>query len=330
MTAITVSRLCSLIFSATLLIAPAHAGESTSPDSDQSNTENAPTNAGGFLRSPGMVSLYSFIIPGAGQLVNGDVAEGIGQYAAASLLAQQATKYSEKADFLGSQALTYTDRQGVRYDYTNENTFLYNSASRFSLNLMFYSSYAAMRDRYRQLGIRTLNHAVSAPQNDFNELALAPFEWSELSKNEVWIPIAIASLGLVQGSEYKIRAPNISQNFYAATAITSSAYTTAIGEEVFFRGVANTQLSAAWGENWGLAGSSIVFGLAHNGAGGSANALQAAAFGAYLGWVHQQNHYDLKATTALHFWWNTLALLSAIKDSSFGQQQVSVKWGFSF
>jgi hypothetical protein len=65
--------------------------------------------------------------------------------------------------------------------------------------------------------------------------------------------------------------------------------------------------------------SSAAFGLAHNGQGNSANALQAGLAGAYLGWVHQRNQFEIGEGVAIHYWWNVIAGIAAIRNGGSAQ-----------
>jgi membrane protease YdiL (CAAX protease family) len=104
-----------------------------------------------------------------------------------------------------------------------------------------------------------------------------------------------------------------------------------IGEEAFFRGFVNNALSDSWGRWWGLAGSSAIFGLAHEGIGGQATILQAAGFGAYLGWIQQRNDYDIGEGVAIHFWWDFLVSLGMLQQRKQKNQEVQllhINWRF--
>jgi len=81
----------------------------------------------------------------------------------------------------------------------------------------------------------------------------------------------------------------------------------------------NNELSNRWGDGWGLAGSSALFGLAHNGQGDTANILQATIAGAYLGWVHQRDGFQLGEDVALHFWFDLIAGFAAIRHGGSAQ-----------
>ena len=96
----------------------------------------------------------------------------------------------------------------------------------------------------------------------------------------------------------------------------------------FFRGFLNNELSNQWGNGWGLAGSSAIFGLAHTGQGQAANAIQAGLAGAHLGWVHQRNGFQIGEGVAIHYWWNVLAGLAAIRNGG-SAQLVSLKIPFN-
>jgi membrane protease YdiL (CAAX protease family) len=74
-----------------------------------------------------------------------------------------------------------------------------------------------------------------------------------------------------------------------------------VGEEAFFRGFVNNDLSNRYGDNAGLATSSVIFGLAHSGQGQTAKALQATAVGFYFSWRHQKNGFAAGAPSSYIF-----------------------------
>ena len=88
----------------------------------------------------------------------------------------------------------------------------------------------------------------------------------------------------------------------------------AVGEEAFFRGFLNNQLSHQLGRWWGLGLSSGIFALGHSGTGNQASALQAGIFGLYTGWLQQHNNYAIGEGVAIHFWGNFLASAVAIAN----------------
>jgi membrane protease YdiL (CAAX protease family) len=100
-----------------------------------------------------------------------------------------------------------------------------------------------------------------------------------------------------------------------------------VGEEAFFRGFLNNEFSERYGDRWGLAVSSLIFGLGHTGQGQTANVLQATAAGLYLGWLHQRNGFETGEGVALHYWINVLAGLSAIRN---GERMQVLELNISF
>ena len=75
----------------------------------------------------------------------------------------------------------------------------------------------------------------------------------------------------------------------------------AVGEEMFYRGVIQTELSELINPDFGWIASSLLFGLAHVPGRGWRNFLPALAGGFYLGWQYKKYDHDLGRVIALHF-----------------------------
>ncbi len=100
-----------------------------------------------------------------------------------------------------------------------------------------------------------------------------------------------------------------------------------IGEEMLFRGVVQRSfynwLSPRYSERtarWSsILLASVLFGLAHNGQGGTATPGVAFGAGIYLGWIYNPapGVFDLQQAIALHAWWDTLIAQYLLAKSDF-------------
>lgn len=257
---------------------------------------------------PGVGSL---LVPGLGQAANGDYAAGalhLGVFAAA---AYGAAHYSAQDDFL--EADERYDEDDYR-EYVNATTLRYDYAARLATDTALYSSFAAYRDaRRRNEG----GYWTPVPQESLTDIAVAPFAPEYLLRPTTWVPLAIEAVLLATADDAEswgiYRADDVSREELHAFNLISNEMT-AVGEEAFFRGFLNNEFSNNLGAGWGLALSSVVFGLAHTGQGQTATPLAATFAGAYLGWLQQRNGYDLRQGAALHFWFNVLAGIAAIEN----------------
>jgi CAAX protease family protein len=257
--------------------------------------------------SPTLAAVASAIVPGLGQASSGnyeDAAAHFGMFAA-SLAA--ALYYQHKPDFL-SDEIRYDDA-GNR-EFINQTTLRRDFALRLATDTALYSSFGAYRDA-RARDDRA--YRTPAPGESLSELALAPFSWEFLSRPTTFIPLALQAWAAARSKYGIYRAEDVSARDLHVYNATANEFT-AIGEEGFFRGFINNEFSDRWGNGWGLAGSSLLFGVAHTGQGQTANAVEASIAGAYLGWMHQRNGFQIGEGVALHYWFNVIAGIAAIRN----------------
>jgi len=259
--------------------------------------------------SPAVAAIASAIVPGLGQASNGNYGDAAAHFGVFALSLSAAAYYQHKPDFLSDD---------VRYDnandreVVNQTTLRRDFALRLATDTALYSSFGAYRDA-RQRDDRS--YRTPAPRESLSELALAPFSWQFLSRPTTFIPLALQAWA-VSRSKYGYgiyRAPDVSTRDLHMYNATANEFT-AVGEEGFFRGFVNNEFSDRFGDGWGLAGSSLLFGIAHTGQGQTANAIEASIAGAYLGWVHQRNGFQIGEGVALHYWINVLAGIAAIRN----------------
>ena len=259
---------------------------------------------------PTLAAAASAILPGLGQATQGDyttAAEHFGIFAASLATAAY---YGRKSDLLSDD-----DRFQHEREIVNQTTLRRDFATRLATDTALYSSFAAYRDgRSRD----TRSYRTPAPTETLGELVLAPFKWEYLSHPTTFIPLGLQLVAAASDRYGVYRAPDVSRNALYAYEFTANEFT-AVGEEGFFRGFLNNELSDRWGNGWGLAGSSAIFGLAHTGAGQTANAVQAGLAGAYLGWVQQRNQFQIGEGVAIHYWVNVISGVAAIRHGGSAQ-----------
>jgi CAAX protease family protein len=272
--------------------------------------------------NPPLAGLESLLIPGAGQLSNGDYGEAAAHFGVFAVSVAAAIHYRRQVDFLTDDE-RYDDANNR--EFINRTTLKYDYAVRLASDTALYSSYAAYRDAR---AADNSGYRRPAPSESLTDLAAAPFSLRYLTRPTTFIPLAIQAIAAFgKGNHYRIdRANDVSTNDLYAFQFTANEMT-AVGEEALFRGMLDTDFSDRYGDRAGLIVSSVIFGLSHNGSGQTANALQATAAGLYLGWLHQRNGFEAAEGAALHYWINVIAGVAAVRNG--GSAQL-VSFSFSF
>jgi hypothetical protein len=272
-----------------------------------------PHGARAQTAAPEWAAFGSLLLPGVGQALNGDYAEGAAQAGLYLVLVNQYRQHIDRPDYIPFDLREDESNDTIRI---NRTTVIADQYATASLDLAFYSSFAAYRDA-RARPEHANGYRTPAPRESLAELALAPFSTEYLTRPStlapLLIPLALALAPAQSGRLVYSREDGIAREELAARFFVQHG-AVAVGEEAFYRGVLNNGLSNALGENWGLATSSVLFGLSHEGGAGQANALGAALFGAYLGWVQQRNGYAIGEGVAIHFWWNFLTSIAFLKS----------------
>jgi membrane protease YdiL (CAAX protease family) len=196
------------------------------------------------------------------------------------------------------------------YSRESRSTIYADSLSNPMLSSIFYSIYSSYRDagglgEYKKL-------------ETFADLAYAPFNYQVLKKPLVFVPIlgiaflsAVASYGATGEPTLVPKSVKQDGSLYYASFMTGIS--PAIGEEAYFRGVLNYNLSMRFGPHIGVGTSGIIFMLAHE---GNSDARQGRPIrllaGLYLGFLHVASGYDIRPSVAVHFWFNFLVSLGQI------------------
>ena len=256
---------------------------------------------------PAIAALTSALIPGLGQALYKDYETAALHFGVFAVSLGTAYHYENKPDFL-SDDVRYNDPDR---ETINQTTLRRDFALRLASDTALYSSFGAYRDARER---NNAGYRTPAPKESLSDLALSPFRWEYLSRPTTFIPIGLQAIAAFSSKNaYGIyRAPDVSKRDLQIYNLTANEFT-AVGEEGFFRGFLNNELSNRWGNGWGLTASSLLFGVAHTGQGDTANAFQASLAGAYLGWVHQRNAFQVGEGVAIHYWINVLAGIAAIR-----------------
>lgn len=177
-----------------------------------------------------------------------------------------------------------------------------------------------------------------APTDSLGDLLAAPFNLEVMKQPKVWggilgafaigIGVTLALDGVPDASptdDANLFGKNVSPvlGYPGAMAAFGGLFShVAPAEELFFRGVVQSELARSHGEGWGWLGGSLIFGAIH-----APNALALpeedqrdyvtyavpviTVVGSYLGYLYKSSEYSLAAPTAMHFWYNTLLSATA-------------------
>ena len=248
--------------------------------------------------------LGSLVIPGVGQAAQGryQTALGHGGLWLGTGLASGALAGRE--DYLEAGTRADEDRRVLFY---NRTTYYSELLGTVATDTALFSAYDAFYGGQAQ---------------GAGKLVAAPFRPRYLKRMTTWIPVAVRGALVLTDTEldWRITTDDSISKWEIGAANGVKYESVAVGEEALFRGVANRQLTEWWGTVPGVAASSVLFGLAHSGRGGTAGKAAAGGFGAYLGWLHVRNDYDLGEGVAVHFWWNFLTAVDYLTEAKDPEQ----------
>ncbi|MDH4121645.1 MAG: CPBP family glutamic-type intramembrane protease [Deltaproteobacteria bacterium] len=270
----------------------------------------------------------SFILPGAGQVIinqepwNGALQLGLygaGWHVLGGAMSQPEYRLPENR----VNTLNYTL-------VLNRTEMIADISSTFITTMEFYSAYDAYRTA--RLRVRNEGYNTPAPRESLQDLVRAPFRWEYLSRPTTFL-MFIGPLYVLANppapNRYLTRLDPPLTRDEARAGYFGEMMMVSVGEEAFFRGVLNNGFSDSMGENMGLVMSSAVFGAVHAGNPQQATAGQAFLFGLYLGWLQQNNNYDIGEGVAIHFWWNVLVSWASLRDRPTQHVQI-FSWGSTF
>ncbi|MCP4298500.1 MAG: CPBP family intramembrane metalloprotease [Proteobacteria bacterium] len=161
----------------------------------------------------------------------------------------------------------------------------------------------------------------------------APFQFSHFYKKwQFWVPTLLALQANFSLSE------DSRINYYLGKGLTENQLRrdsfpkygmVGVGEEMFFRGAAQTFFYQTWQETFGVSPSmahhlgvftaAAFFGAAHDGTGFSADFGSAFIFGIYEGYVYQPsiNEFDLTTAIAIHAWYDIILTYAIYNNATF-------------
>ncbi len=184
--------------------------------------------------------------------------------------------------------------------------------SQSAQHVLFYSVYSSYRDA----------GAIKPPtqnQETYFDLAFAPFQPKYLFNPYFLIPIGTLlvftgyeTMHPPKNPDWTLVYPGMKRSGYMGFYVTTISFNAGVSEEAFFRGFLNHFLIKNYGLEWGIIGSSVLFGLAHLG-NGIGNVLSATLAGVYLGYLHYKENWDVRQGIAIHFWWDVIILASGIR-----------------
>jgi membrane protease YdiL (CAAX protease family) len=270
---------------------------------------------------------------------------GTGAFFLASTVALQLGNRYCVQQLNNSAAITFnrTNNNAIYYSgrFGTEEQYQWRTYADASRQVLYYwrllDAYAA----YQHLHRRTqANNRVPLQYQSIASLTLAPFKPKYLKRAAVWAPILIAAAGtyfatsadrdLGSVSSFQMLGGTYSNGagLAANTGADAGLYLfTAAGEEMFFRGIVQTELTERINPGVALAASSLLFSAYHLPNNGVVNALATLPIGFYLGYRFRRNGYDLGETICTHFWINLLSNLAGfIRDPRTGRLVYSVGW----
>lgn len=182
----------------------------------------------------------------------------------------------------------------------------------------FYYRYLDLYSTYRSMRFKTReSNNIKLNDESITSLMLSPFKWKNIKKPWVIGSIAAASLSYFVYDNSRVPLSNVKsvkmldRDYSPKNAFKNYAgirglhnILVASGEEMFFRGILQTELAETGDEKEAVLLSSAAFGFSHLIVNGGRNALFATFAGTVFGYRYMNNGYDLGETIAMHFWWN--------------------------
>lgn len=253
----------------------------------------------------------------------------------------------------------YRDRAGLRDtnafpNRTTARLFFSNRARGFSSTQYKYEVYRDLANHsfyyarlidafsfYRSLHIktRTKNH-VPLNLEKTGSLLASPFKFRHLKSPWVFVPVTIAGVStyLLSNNDLPLSKVNRINAFdrnltpYRSTIYEGStqAYRQVLvsaGEEMYFRGIIQSELTEHFGPHPALYVSSLLFGLWHIPNNGFATGVTATLGGVYFGHRYRASGYDVGHVIALHFWLNWVGkTVEFLRNPRNGRLVYTISW----
>jgi len=254
--------------------------------------------------------IVEVLVPGVGYALLNDWEKAAVFGSTRWITRQNARYYTKQSDYEKDPKKIYVTEK--RKDKTTQQDIFLTRSTYYG---KFYSSlhqnltFASIHDLYDQ-------NCETNPYT-YQDMA-SPFQLADYGTELTFlIPIGglIGSLSLAKRNHITYHVKDLTRTEMQATSFIQNQLT-GVGEEMLFRGVIQrsfynvfsqhyNQQTARWSS---ILAASTIFGLAHNGVGGSATPGAAFLFGIYLGWIYHpaEGGFDLQQAIALHSWWNTI------------------------
>ncbi|HAB99416.1 MAG TPA: hypothetical protein DCE71_06310 [Parachlamydiales bacterium] len=249
---------------------------------------SSPSFVTGSLKKSWVAVGLSALLPGLGHVYLGDMQTAGG--------------------LIGSTGL------GIGLHSAGKNEEFVRSTSALTIETTWlYGIYAAYRDTRISNG--TKNYSYQMPTDSFLDLTSAPFRLQVLKKPEVWggllgsLALAVAVTYLAFPDEHIHPSFSLTRTLSPLTALPIG-----IGEEAFFRGFLQSQISE-WSNPWGgIISSSLAFGAMHMPNAWDLPSKERRNYykiivpfitlsGLYDGWLTYKNH-SLESSVAIHTWYD--------------------------
>lgn len=255
---------------------------------------------------------------------------------------------------LKDNMLKKMDKDNWRMYPNISNSFQYQKTNGLSAKSKAYNDYANISQllyynlrlvdfftAYRTYHAKSANiNKVKLPDDGVVSLMVSPFKPKYLTNPWVFVPMILA--GTVAYFDSKNDKPLSSAEeitMFNKTYSPSQAALTyggiqtlrymavASGEEMFFRGTVQTELTEVTNPMFALGASSLLFGIWHIPNNGVGNGLAATLAGVYLGYRYEKNGYDLGEVIATHFWLDWIvSLVELARNPRNAQFVYGVKW----
>lgn len=219
----------------------------------------------------------------------------------------------------------------------------YRDESFFNLTRhgLYYMRLIEIYSTYRNLHARTAStNKVKPKKTSIPSLAISPFKWHYLKNPWVYAPMVIAGgvSFLFSPSEKPLSdaqevvmfgnrySPYRALFLFSAT-VAYKQVLTATGEEMYYRGIVQTELTERLNPNLALAISSLLFGAWHIPNQGLRISIGATVAGGYFGYRYKNNGYDLGEVIATHFWLNAVTgVVEFMKDPTSSGFVYKINW----
>lgn len=250
--------------------------------------------------------LSSLVLPGANQWYEGQLPEGA-IFSGVALAGLGLNRYAQiKID---RQEPCYQDDKNDPYFYYQCNQTPYRLKALGNQMYMasgglsaYYSFQMAMKQRKEKLG----EYGFIKEEDTINDVVLAPFKLSFLTRWTSWVPLGLLALGM--------RTTHLRGDDMAIA--TGESYNAGVWEEGFFRGYLMPAITQSSGSPFlGNFSSNLIFAAGHlpNQKKGNLPFTEFLA-GYYLGWVTQRNKWSIQESVFIHFWVDVIGIVSTYSE----------------